>query len=110
MNSSHFFKSCLNHILNKTIIHSCKTFGHNFKCILRSSSSYQVVESTHYEKIVRIIPQHIKKPEYATNGRVIRPSHVDLKNEQQLNAMKASCQMAKKILSTVGNELKVIKN
>ena len=55
----------------------------------------------------RSVPDSIVKPSYAISGAIgPKPVEIDLKTEEQINVMRKTCQLARKILDAAGQELK----
>ncbi|XP_055456378.1 methionine aminopeptidase 1D, mitochondrial isoform X2 [Psammomys obesus] len=54
------------------------------------------------------VPKHIKKPDYVTTGIVPDwGESIEVKNEEQIQALREACQLARRILLLAGQSLKV---
>ena len=56
----------------------------------------------------RQVPDHIATPPYARTGHVKPPSPViEIKNAEQIEAMRQACGVARSVLNTVRDEIRV---
>ncbi|XP_062578530.1 methionine aminopeptidase 1D, mitochondrial-like [Saccostrea cucullata] len=55
----------------------------------------------------RVVPSFIQKPPYAVTGVVgPKPVETEIKNEEQIQTMRNTCRLARKILDSAGKQLK----
>ncbi|EDV28214.1 uncharacterized protein TRIADDRAFT_53589 [Trichoplax adhaerens] len=82
-------------------------FSSRYRQIFRSWSSFSLVQPKQVSP-AQPVPQGIPLPPYALTG-VVPPSPItiEIKNEDQIDAMKRSCQLAYRILDSVKNYIKV---
>jgi methionyl aminopeptidase len=78
----------------------------SWRPLATQKNSHDVVRTGHVSSELPI-PSHIKQPPYVIKKRYPTLSEIEIKNERQIERMRRSCLMARKVLDTAASQLRV---